>query len=79
LWSVSPILTNKAPRLIETIGTYYWYMYLVDLNTLPLYDEERTRSNSLKSASCSDGAGTKRPDIETSAAGFDDQNRHMKE
>ncbi|CAG7989000.1 unnamed protein product [Penicillium nalgiovense] len=60
-------------------GTYYWYMYLVDLNTLPLYDEERSRSNSLKSASCSDRAGTKRPDIETSSAGFDDQNRHMKE
>jgi hypothetical protein len=33
--------------------------------------EERTQSNSLKSASCSGRAGTKRPDIETSAAGFD--------
>ncbi|CAP74145.1 hypothetical protein E8E15_010391 [Penicillium rubens] len=60
-------------------GTFYWYMYLVDLNTLPLYGEERTQSNSLKSASCSGRAGTKRPDIETSAAGFDDRNRHMKE
>jgi hypothetical protein len=64
---------------MQTIGTFYWYMYLVDLNTLPLYGEERTQSNSLKSASCSGRAGTKRPDIETSAAGFDDRNRHMKE
>ena len=73
MWSVSLILTNKASAsgLMRSIGTYYWYMYLVDLNTLPFYDEERTRSNSLKSESRSDRDGTKRPDIETSAAGFD--------
>jgi len=60
-------------------GTYYWYMLLLDLNTLPLYGKERARSSSLKSVSCSDRASTKRPDLEASAGGFGDSNLHINE
>ncbi|CAI7658798.1 unnamed protein product [Penicillium glandicola] len=58
-------------------GTYYWYMYLLDLNTLPLYGKEGVRGSSLKSVSRLDQASTKRPDIESSAGGIGDQNPHM--
>ncbi|KAJ5374414.1 hypothetical protein N7517_006420 [Penicillium concentricum] len=91
IWLGAPQITTSLyiwkgiiPTLLGNIigggvfcGTYYWYMYLLDLNTLPLYGEKRTRSSSLNSVLSSDRTSTKQPDVEASAADFDTQNPHM--
>lgn len=74
-----PYSQIRPLKLMKTLGTYYWYMLLLDLNTLPLYGKDRARSSSLKSVSCSDRASTKRSDIESPAGSFGDLNRHINE
>ena len=49
-------------RLTGLIGTYYWYMYLLDLNSLPLYGKKH-----FDSPLQSEQATLKEADIEASA------------
>jgi hypothetical protein len=49
-------------ELTLMIGTYYWYMYLFDLNTLPLHDKKR-----FDSPLQSEQATLKESDVEASA------------
>ncbi|KAJ5971508.1 uncharacterized protein N7479_001426 [Penicillium vulpinum] len=89
IWLGAPNITiglyiwkGIIPTLLGNIiggGTYYWYMYLLDINTLPLYGKEKVRNSSLDSVSRPYQATTKRADIEASAGSFGDQNSHMNE
>ncbi|KAJ5811948.1 hypothetical protein N7474_008249 [Penicillium riverlandense] len=50
------------------VGTYYWYMYLLDLNTLPIYGLRKSGVATPQS----EPIATKRDDIEASAGALDD-------
>lgn len=56
--------------LTVIIGTYYWYMYLLDLNSLPLYGKKR-----FDSPLQSEQATLKETDIEASAGAINHETR----
>jgi hypothetical protein len=56
--------------LTGKIGTYYWYMYLLDMNSLPLYGKKH-----FDSPLQSEQATLKETDIEATAGVIDHETR----
>ncbi|KAJ5142435.1 uncharacterized protein N7515_001222 [Penicillium bovifimosum] len=81
IWTGAPHITvgmyiwkGIIPALLGNIigggifcGTYYWYMYLLDMDTLPLYAVGRTAVSSSPSVSHLSGAAAKETDTERSS------------